>query len=112
VAAQGWNSGAVWHLLPDRYVVEKIGHRRAVRIGPADLEKLTVPSGVALPSLALPIAEGKELRALLLCGSHEDGSELDPDEVRSIVGLCKDVQLVEPTVSDLTPAFSLKPSWT
>ena len=106
VAAEGWPQETLWHLLPDSTLISNAGRNRGMQVDPPDFSEAAFPRGVAWPTLLIPIATGKDVDAVLLCGSHTDGSALDPDETRSIVSLCKDVALIRAPAGVLSPAYS------
>jgi hypothetical protein len=88
VAAQGWPPKTLWHLLPSDPVA-----KRAQSLLPIDIDALgwigqALPAGVARPSLGMPIGVGNQMLAVLLCGAHDNGTGLDPNEIRAIRNLC------------------------
>ncbi|HEY7993367.1 MAG TPA: hypothetical protein VID24_04120 [Candidatus Eremiobacteraceae bacterium] len=90
VAAVGWPRKMLWHILPDSSIA-----RGANALRPANVETFVwaehaVPAGVARPTLVVPIVAGRQPAAILVCGAHENGTALDPDEIRVIRRLCAD----------------------
>ena len=95
VAARGWPAGTIWHILPDDPLVVPVGkERRLVDIDAVQWQEPDLPSGVARPAVLLPIIVGKRVPAVLLLGAHENGTALDPDEIRTIRDLCADASLL------------------
>ena len=94
VAAHGWPLGTLWHLLPEDAVVKHASSLKPTNIDSLGWTEQALPVGVATPSLMIPIVSGKQVPAVLLCGAHENGTGLDPDEIRSIRMLCADAGLV------------------
>jgi len=109
VAARGWPPRTLWHLLPDDPVA-----RRAQSLRPVDIDSLgwaeqVLPAGLARPMLMIPIVAGRQVPALLLCGAHENGTGLDPDEIRTLRRLCGDagaVYIQQPITGASRRAFS------
>jgi len=110
VAAHGWPAGTIWHILPDDPLVTRVSQgRRFVDLDVTQWHEQNLPMGVAHPTAMLPVGAGKVVPALLLCGAHDDGAGLDPDELRTIRKLCVDAGLVYAAapVSDALRAGSL-----
>ena len=99
VAALGWPSGTLWHLLPDDAVAKRAGSLKPTSIESLGWREEALPTGVARPSLVIPIAAGKVVPAVLLCGAHDNGTALDPDEIRTIRRLCADAGVVYGTTA-------------
>lgn len=94
VAARGWSPGTIWHILADDPPVVRAGDSpRVVDIDALQWHERDLPAGVARPTIMLPIAAGRRVPAMLLCGAHENGTGLDPDEIRAIRRLCADAGL-------------------
>jgi hypothetical protein len=112
VAARGWPPRTLWHLLPGDPLA-----RRAQSLRPVDIDSLgwaveVLPAGVARPVLMVPIVAGKQIPALLLLGAHENGTGLDPDELRALRRLCADAGAVysrQPITEPNRPSFSSEP---
>jgi hypothetical protein len=95
VAARSWPPGTVWHLLPgDPLTQRAASSARAVDVDAFEWREHRVPSGVARPTVMVPIVAGKTVAAILLYGAHEDGTTIDPDEIRIIRRLATDAGLV------------------
>ncbi|MBV8461063.1 MAG: helix-turn-helix domain-containing protein [Candidatus Eremiobacteraeota bacterium] len=94
VAAQGWPTGTLWHVLPDDVVAKRVGSLRLTNLDAINWTEQALPAGAARPSVMISIAVGKLVPAILLCGAHENGTALDPDEIRSIRRLCAGAGLV------------------
>jgi hypothetical protein len=95
VAAVGWRTGTIWHILPDDPLVKRALERpRVVAISLPQRSERDLPTGVARPEVMVPIVAGKNVAAILLLGAHENGTGLDPDELRTIRTLANDAGLV------------------
>jgi hypothetical protein len=100
VAAQGWPAGTIWHILADDQLVRSASEsRRAVAVEDFQWRDLELPTGIARPGLLFPIAAGKRVFAMLLCGVHENGTGLAPDEIRAIRNLSASAGAVYATLS-------------
>ncbi|MBV8460005.1 MAG: helix-turn-helix domain-containing protein [Candidatus Eremiobacteraeota bacterium] len=109
VAAHGWQSGTLWHILPDETVARRANCSRPVDLDSLDWNTQAVPAGVSRPSLTIPITLGKRALAVLFCGAHENGTALDPDEIRMLRRLCVDAGLVYSVPSPDSEKTSLRP---
>jgi hypothetical protein len=95
VAAHGWPQGTFWHLLADDPLLLRVGEgRHVVDVEERHWHGRGAPAGVASPSLVFPIVHGKRELALLLCGAHENGTALAPDEVHAIRRLVADAAVI------------------
>ncbi len=95
VAAHGWPPGTIWHILSDDPFVERTAkNSRVANIEALEWREHDLPAGVARPVVMLPIVAGRRVPAVLLCGSHENGTALDPDEIRTIRRICADASLI------------------
>ena len=95
VAANGWPARTVWHLLPDDPLVNKVhASPRASDLDSFVWQEPGPPSGAARPALMVPIVVGKRVPAMLFYGSHENGTGLAPDEIRTLRSLTSDASLV------------------
>lgn len=95
VAARGWPSGTIWHILPDDPVALRAGNNaRIVDIGEMQQHEPDVPAGAARPSVMLLIVSNKRVAAVLLCGSHRVGTALDRDELQTIQRACADAGII------------------
>jgi hypothetical protein len=94
VAARGWPTGALWHLLPDDPAAKRARTLRPTNLDAIGWKEEALPKGVARPSLMVPIFAGRRVSAALLCGAHENGTALDPDEVSAIRRLCAQAGLI------------------
>jgi hypothetical protein len=89
VAAHGWPPNTIWHILADDpLVVGATKGQRVLEIGDLFWREHDLPAGVARPALLFPIIVDKRVSAMLLCGAHENGTALDPDERRAFRRLC------------------------
>lgn len=55
-----------------------------------------LPIGAARPATLVPVIAGRGVPAILLLGAHDNGTGLDPDELRLILRL----------VADASPVFA------
>jgi hypothetical protein len=95
VAARGWPPNTIWHILADDpLVLRATKPQRIVQIAEVQWSERDLPAGVARPALMLPIVAGKQVPGMLLCGTHGNGTALDPDEIRTIRDLCVDAGAV------------------
>jgi hypothetical protein len=100
VSALGWPPGTLWHILADDQLVQSASeNRRAVGIEDFQWRDLDLPTGVARPTTLFPVAAGKRVFAVLLCGAHDNGTGLAPDEIRAIRSLCANAGVVYNTLS-------------
>ncbi|MDQ6825388.1 MAG: PDZ domain-containing protein [Candidatus Eremiobacteraeota bacterium] len=91
VAAANWPTGTLWHILPDDPLARRANGRvRVVDIDAFQWHENNLPAGIARPSSMVPIVAGRQVAAILLCGAHENGTALDPDEMRIIRRLVSD----------------------
>jgi hypothetical protein len=89
VAAFGWPTGKIWHILRNDRVAEYAAERpRLLDIDAFQWDESDLPAGVARPCVMFPIVTARRTYALLLCGTHESGAGIDPDEIRTIRGMC------------------------
>jgi hypothetical protein len=94
-ASFGWPRGTIWHILADDPLARRASERGRI----VDLEKIEwdegdVPAGIARPISLIPIVAGKGVVAILLCGAHENGTAIDPDEQRIMRRLAADASIV------------------
>jgi hypothetical protein len=95
VAAWGWPGGTIWHILPDNPLVARAGGCvTSLEVEALQCHEGDVPTGAALPVVMLPIVFAKRVFAILLCGSHNVGTALHRDELRSIGRSCLDAALI------------------
>ena len=95
VAAVGWPTGTIWHILADNPISIRVAEKpRVVDVDALRWEEPSLPAGVARPTVAVPITAGRRLPAMLVCGAHDSGAGLDRDEVNAIRRLCADAALV------------------
>jgi hypothetical protein len=87
-SAVGWDPGTVWHLFPGDPVVEQLlkHGRRTAKLDERAWRELRAPDGAARPLLAVPVGSSKG--AVALYGGHDDGRDIDPDEIRALRDLC------------------------
>jgi hypothetical protein len=95
VAARGWPAGTIWHILTDNPLTVLAGRGpRVVDIDTIPWDDHNLPVGAARPTVMVPIVTKRSMPAMLLCGAHDNGTGLDPDEIRSIRRLCADAGLL------------------
>ncbi|HEY7993381.1 MAG TPA: PDZ domain-containing protein [Candidatus Eremiobacteraceae bacterium] len=91
VAASGWPDGSMRHIFADDTIARRtdgvVHASNSLDIDEREWHDRELPPGTGFPTVAVPIVDGKHVRALLVIGSHEDGSGLNRDELRSIRGL-------------------------
>jgi len=90
VAASGWSEGSMRHILSDDPVARRGDAGRIPRVIDVDEDEWSdrdVPPGTGFPLIAVPVSDAKRVRALLIVGSHEDGSGIDRSEIASLRGL-------------------------
>ncbi len=91
VASFGWPRGTLWHILPDHPLNnDMVSVRRPKPIDAARCGDERLPSGLACPTMQVPILVGRTIVAVLLFGAHENGAALDPDELRFICIMAAD----------------------
>lgn len=91
VADYGWPPETLWHVLPDEPLSDALGSRdRAKGMDAIRRGDDRLPSGLACPTILVPILVGRTVDAILLCGAHENGAAIDPDEFRLIRSLVSD----------------------
>jgi hypothetical protein len=91
VAACGWPRGALWHILPDDPLNDAMISRGKAKV--VDVMQRVdggLPSGSACPTISVPVVVDRTVVAIVLCGAHENGAAIDPDEFRLIRGLASD----------------------
>jgi hypothetical protein len=95
VAAVGWPAGTTWHIMPDDPLIKLADDRlRVVDVDTFRWPAADLPAGHARPAAMVPIVAGRRVPAILLLGGHENGTGLDPDELRIIRRLAADAGLV------------------
>jgi len=95
VAAHGWSSCTLWHILSDDALATRVRTRpRISEISALEWPAPSVSSGVACPEIMVPIIAGKNVTGIVLLSAHEDGTRLDPDELRAIRGVCSEAALL------------------
>jgi hypothetical protein len=90
VAASGWAEGSMRHILSDDPIVRRLDAKRIASVIDVDEREWSdraVPPGTGFPLLAVPLSDSKRVRALLVVGSHENGSGPGRDEIASLRGL-------------------------
>lgn len=86
--AIGWPDGALRELKIDEPPLSPLANLSGTaRISWHDPNHAEFPSSDALPIFALPVNVRGRLQVLVLYSPHEDGFDLDPDEIRAITGL-------------------------
>jgi len=88
VAAVGWPPRTIWHLLPDHPVLKRVDSLRPVNVEPLAGTEQGLPAGLAMPLVMIPISAGTHAAAFLLCSAHENGTGIDPDEIRAMRRIC------------------------
>lgn len=112
VSALGWPPGTTWNILPDDQLTAQMSKsRRVVDVDAFGWQKRSLPSGIARPTIGLPIVTSKQVAAVLLYGAHENGTALDPDELRAIRKLCADACFIyrEPQLESGRTTFLTEP---
>jgi hypothetical protein len=95
VAACAWPQGMAWHIFPDDpLAIRAAQSRRVVDVDALIWNETALPASVARPTALFPIVSAKRVAAILLCGAHENGTALAPDEIRAIRRFCADAGLV------------------
>jgi hypothetical protein len=98
VAASGWPSGSMWHILPDNPLIKRADDRlRVVDAEPLQWGASDLTSGLTRPTTMLPMVAGRRVLAVLLLGAHENGTALAHDELRLILRL----------IADACPVFAI-----
>jgi hypothetical protein len=104
VAAFGWPAGTLWNILLNDQLVACVDRDlRTTSVDSFQWQWRVLPAGVARPVVMIRIIAGKRVRAIVICGVHENGTGIDADEVRAIRRLCADAGIVY--------AMSLTPDW-
>lgn len=86
-AASGWTEGSMRHILSDDPVARRVDVARLPRVIEVDEREWSdrvVPPGTGFPLLAISVSDAKRIRALLVVGSHDDGSGLGRDEIAAL----------------------------
>lgn len=85
VWALGWGEGAAGDLDAFEPLVDRLRTEgEPTRVGRADASGDALPSGEALPIVAVPIVVRRQLEAVAMYGAHSGGEDLDPDEIGSL----------------------------
>jgi hypothetical protein len=98
VAAFGWPTGTFWHILGDDALAQSVEENK--QVGNVDLlprHEPDAPVGVARPAAMIKVSIGKTVPAVLLLGTHDNGTALDPDEIRTIRKLAEDAAFIYST---------------
>jgi hypothetical protein len=66
---------------------------KPVQIDPRDAERLHFPTGLAAPTVVVPVQDKIRRFALALYGPHASGADLAPDERAVLAGLASDAAL-------------------
>jgi hypothetical protein len=86
--AQGWSERHAPEMDGDDHLVVLLrAELQPVDISGIRWPRSDVPSGVAQPLYAVPLAVGHHLEAFALYSGHRSGEDLDPDERQSLRGL-------------------------
>ncbi len=86
--AIGWPDGALCELQIDEPPLSPMADlRETARIHWHDPNNIEFPSPDGFPIFALPVNLRSRLQAIALYSPHEDGLDLDPDEISAINGL-------------------------
>jgi hypothetical protein len=83
-SVEGWSSDRCSHILPDDSASTTFDVRSASRLSRSAFIGLTVPDGVSLPVLALPVRTDGALRACCLYGAHANGADFNPEEISEL----------------------------
>jgi hypothetical protein len=95
VAAFGWPDGLLWHILEDDSLARIASKaRRAANLDGEILQERALPTGVACPTVLVPIVRRNKALAVVFFGSHKIGTVLDPDEIAAIRRLLDDASIV------------------
>ncbi len=89
-AAMNWNAPEAFEI-PGRHDLVRFLATERTRLAIADLRscvRTEFREAGALPVVAIPILRGGELFAFALYGLHQDGTQLDPDELEVLEYLC------------------------
>jgi hypothetical protein len=106
-ASSNWPDGTIWHILPDDAAAKRVAERgRVTDIDNIAWDEGAVPSGFGRPTILVPIIAGKVVAAILLLGSHENGTALDPDEVRMVRNIAADAGVVFKMARPGQPSYS------
>jgi hypothetical protein len=91
VRSQGWSESHASSLDPESFLVRYLlAEHTAVRLDDEQQWLLTgMPEGTADPVLAIPIVSQHALAAVVLYGSHVNGTLPDSDEVELLVALAR-----------------------
>jgi hypothetical protein len=111
VSAQGWNGAAASFDREHDVVRFLVTERRRVELrdlGERVKGEMAEPG--AMPTVAVPIFEGDDLRAFALYGLHHDGTSLDPDEVDVLETLCQTAAQAYVRIENLRMRELLRPA--
>ena len=88
--AFGWPRGTTWHLLRDDSIATRLLECTTSFLRTDELawDGVNVPAGVSCPVLIVPLRSRRKIVALLVCGAHSNGDDIDPDEARALVEVC------------------------
>jgi hypothetical protein len=89
VEAIGWGDGAAERLEPGSPLLASAKNGRPFSIYRDDAVRLGLPSGLATPTVAVPIRDRLSLHALALYGPHATGADLPHDEQAMLVRLAE-----------------------
>ena len=81
----GWPDDSTSVLAPDDALVLHLrSHLQAFRISEVHWPRGDLPRANAYPALALPIVVRNDVVAIAFYGAHNNGADLDPDEIRIV----------------------------
>jgi hypothetical protein len=84
----GWDPGCTSGLSKhDALVMHVEAEQAPLRISEIRWPVSNVPGGVAHPVLAVPVLARRRVIAIALYGEHNNGADLDGDEIRAIAGV-------------------------
>jgi hypothetical protein len=85
VSALGWTGGGAAELDPFDPVLSRLrDDREPARVSAIDYVPENLPSGDAMPIVAIPIIVRGDLEAVAMYGAHTGGEDLDPDEIGAL----------------------------
>jgi hypothetical protein len=85
--AHGWPSEAAERLNIDDPALVLAEDAAPLTINPEDAARLGLPTGLAAPTLATPVADRLACHAIVLYGPHATGADLSPDERKMLARL-------------------------
>lgn len=81
----GWPDSSAHRLEPDDTIVLHLrSHLQAFKVAEVYWPRQDLPRSEAYPALALPVVVRNQVVAIIFYGAHNNGTALDPDEIRII----------------------------